>query len=171
MTPSTIAGVELLTTVQARAAEIIVGKQPQLRLAIACLIGGGHLLIDDVPGMGKTTLAHTLARLLGLRFSRVQFTSDMLPADILGVSVFEGSEAGFVFHPGPVFLEVVLADEVNRASPKTQSALLEAMEERQVTIDGTTRALPQPFFNRYRHLEAQLNIRSVFGSLAGHRFF
>ncbi|PWN57222.1 AAA family ATPase [Abyssibacter profundi] len=146
MTPSTIAGVELLTTVQARAAEIIVGKQPQLRLAIACLIGGGHLLIDDVPGMGKTTLAHTLARLLGLRFSRVQFTSDMLPADILGVSVFEGSEAGFVFHPGPVFSEVVLADEVNRASPKTQSALLEAMEERQVTIDGTTRALPQPFF-------------------------
>ncbi|MEC9406915.1 MAG: AAA family ATPase [Abyssibacter sp.] len=146
MTQAPIAGAELLQTVQTRAGEIIVGKQAQLRLATACLIAGGHLLIDDVPGMGKTTLAHTLARLLGLNFSRVQFTSDLLPADILGVSVFEGADTGFVFHPGPVFSEVVLADEVNRASPKTQSALLEAMEERQVTIDGVTRALPHPFF-------------------------
>lgn len=146
MPQSPTTGVQLLNDIQTRAGEIIVGKQAQLRLATACLIAGGHLLIDDVPGMGKTTLAHTLARLLGLNFSRVQFTSDLLPADILGVSVFEGAETGFVFHPGPVFSEVVLADEVNRASPKTQSALLEAMEERQVTSDGVTRALPQPFF-------------------------
>jgi len=139
-------GVDLLQSMQQRANEIIVGKQQQLKLATACLIAGGHLLIDDVPGMGKTTLAHTLARLFGLHFSRVQFTSDLLPADILGVSVFEGTDSGFVFHPGPVFSQVVLADEVNRASPKTQSALLEAMEEGQVTIDGVTRALPAPFF-------------------------
>ncbi len=139
-------GVALLQSMQQRANEIIVGKQHQLKLATACLIAGGHLLIDDVPGMGKTTLAHTLARLFGLEFSRVQFTSDLLPADILGVSVFEGADTGFVYHPGPVFSQLVLADEVNRASPKTQSALLEAMEEGQVTIDGVTRTLPAPFF-------------------------
>ncbi|MDD5249295.1 MAG: AAA family ATPase [Rhodocyclaceae bacterium] len=128
------------------AGRIILGKQHQLRLALACLLARGHLLIEDLPGMGKTTLAHTLARLLGLDFQRIQFTSDMLPADILGVSVFEREKGGFQFHPGPVFAQLVLADEVNRATPKTQSALLEAMEERQVTAEGQTRALPAPFF-------------------------
>lgn len=125
---------------------LILGKDTQIRLALACLLAHGHLLIEDLPGVGKTTLAQALARILGLDFSRVQFTSDLLPTDILGVSMYDASHAGFEFHPGPVFAQLVLADEVNRASPKTQSALLEAMEERQVTIDGATRVLPEPFF-------------------------
>lgn len=125
---------------------IILGKQVQLKLALTCLIARGHLLIEDIPGVGKTTLALALARVLGLHFQRVQFTSDLLPADILGVSIFEQSSSGFRFHPGPIFSQMVLADEVNRASPKTQSALLEAMEERQVTAEGDTRPLPDPFF-------------------------
>ncbi|WP_370307024.1 AAA family ATPase [Sinimarinibacterium flocculans] len=125
---------------------IILGKPAQLRLAMTCLLARGHLLIEDIPGVGKTTLALALARVLGLDFQRVQFTSDLLPADILGVSVYESREATFRFHPGPIFSQLVLADEVNRASPKTQSALLEAMEERQVTVEGTTRRLPEPFF-------------------------
>ena len=126
--------------------QVILGKQQQTKLAFACLLARGHLLIEDVPGVGKTTLALALARVLGLKFQRVQFTSDMLPADILGVSIFEQQSSSFRFHPGPIFAQLVLADEVNRASPKTQSALLEAMEERQVTAEGETRALPQPFF-------------------------
>ncbi len=130
----------------ATAAGIVLGKERQLRLAFACLVARGHLLIEDQPGVGKTTLAHTLARLLGLSFQRIQFTSDMLPADILGISVFDRDGGGFRFHPGPVFAQVVLADEINRATPKAQSALLEAMEERQVTVDGETRPLPVPFF-------------------------
>ncbi len=125
---------------------VILGKKNQLRLALACILARGHLLIEDLPGMGKSTLAHTLARVLGLEFRRVQCTSDLLPADILGVSVYDRNTATFKFHPGPVFTNVLLADELNRATPKTQSALLEAMEERQVTLDGETRPLPQPFF-------------------------
>ncbi|MBA4284524.1 MAG: AAA family ATPase [Xanthomonadaceae bacterium] len=125
---------------------IILGKERQLRLSLACLLARGHLLIEDLPGVGKTTLALALARVFGLHFQRLQFTSDLLPADILGVSIYDTGTGGFRFHPGPVFSEVVLADEINRASPKTQSALLEAMEERQVTSDGATRALPDPFF-------------------------
>jgi len=125
---------------------IILGKERQLRLALACLLAGGHLLIEDLPGVGKTTLAHTLARLLGLDFQRIQFTSDMLPADIIGVSIFDRETSSFRFHRGPLFAQVVLADEINRATPKAQSALLEAMEERQVTVDGETRILPTPFF-------------------------
>jgi len=123
---------------------IILGKSQQLQLALACLLARGHLLIEDVPGVGKTTLA--LARVLGLQFQRIQFTSDLLPADVLGVSIFEQGNNSFRFHPGPIFAQLVLADEINRASPKTQSALLEAMEERQVTVEGATRPLPQPFF-------------------------
>lgn len=125
---------------------IVLGKDRQLRLALACLLARGHLLIEDVPGVGKTTLALALSRVLGLAFQRVQFTSDLLPADIVGVSVFEREHGHFRFHPGPIFSQVVLADEVNRASPKTQSALLEAMEERQVSVEGATRGLPEPFF-------------------------
>jgi len=128
------------------AGRIILGKERELRLALACLIARGHLLIEDVPGVGKTTLAHVLARLIGLQFQRIQFTSDLLPADILGVSIFDRSTSAFRFHPGPVFAQLILADEINRATPKTQSALLEAMEERQVTADGATLALPEPFF-------------------------
>ena len=128
------------------AGHIILGKGHELRLALACLIARGHLLIEDVPGVGKTTLAHVLARLIGLQFQRIQFTSDLLPADILGVSVFDRGTSAFRFHPGPVFAQLILADEINRATPKTQSALLEAMEERQVTADGETFALPEPFF-------------------------
>lgn len=128
------------------AGQLIVGKSDTLRLALTCLLAGGHLLIEDVPGVGKTTLAHVLARLLGLDFQRVQFTADMLPADILGVSIYDRKEGQFHFHPGPVFTQLVLADEINRATPKTQSALLEAMEEHQVTADGETRELPEPFF-------------------------
>ena len=128
------------------ASRIILGKPDEIRLAAACLLAGGHLLIEDLPGMGKTTLAHTLARLLGLQFSRIQFTSDLLPADIIGVSIFEREHSGFRFMPGPIFAQLILADEINRATPKTQSALLEAMEERQVTAEGQTRTLPSPFF-------------------------
>ena len=125
---------------------IIVGKRPQVRDCVACLLAGGHLLIEDVPGVGKTTLAHALSVSLGLRFSRLQFTADLMPTDLIGVSVYERSKEAFVFHPGPVFAQVLLADEINRAGPRTQSALLEAMEEQQVTVDGETRPLPQPFF-------------------------
>jgi len=128
------------------ASTVILGKETQVRLALACLLARGHLLIEDLPGVGKTTLAHVLARSLGLHFQRIQFTSDMLPADILGVSIFERDSGGFKFHPGPIFAQVILADEVNRATPKTQSALLEAMEEHQVTAEGETRKLPEPFF-------------------------
>src|SRR5919206_4027728 len=128
------------------AGRIILGKESQVRLALACLLARGHLLIEDLPGVGKTTLAHVLARSLGLQFQRIQFTSDMLPADIIGVSVYERDSGGFKFHPGPIFAQVILADEVNRATPKTQSALLEAMEEHQVTAEGETRRLPNPFF-------------------------
>lgn len=125
---------------------IIIGKPEQIRLAFACLLARGHLLIEDMPGVGKTTLAHTLAVTLGLPWKRVQFTSDLLPADIIGVSIFNRAENRFEFHEGPVFSSVLLADEVNRAPPKAQSALLEAMEERQISLDGETRALPDPFF-------------------------
>jgi len=125
---------------------VLLGKEQQIRLALACLLSGGHLLIEDLPGMGKTLLSHALARVLGLSFNRIQFTSDLLPGDITGVSIFDRETGGFRFVPGPVFAQVVLADEVNRATPKTQSALLEAMEERQVTVDGQTRPLPAPFF-------------------------
>lgn len=125
---------------------VVLGKPEVLRLALSCLLARGHLLIEDVPGVGKTTLALAMARVMGLSFQRIQFTADLLPADILGVSIFEAHNAGFRFHPGPIFSQLILADEVNRASPKTQSALLEAMEERQVTIEGETRPLPTPFF-------------------------
>lgn len=125
---------------------IILGKEHKLRLALTCILAKGHLLIEDLPGVGKTTLAHTMAQLMGLQFSRIQFTSDMLPADVLGISVYEQNNNQFTFHPGPIFSNVLLADEINRATPKTQSALLEAMEEQQVTLDGKTRKLPKPFF-------------------------
>ncbi len=125
---------------------VIVGKSTQIQDCVACLLAGGHLLIEDVPGVGKTTLAHALARSFGLHFSRVQFTSDLMPSDLSGVSIYERAKEAFVFHPGPIFAQVLLADEINRASPKTQSALLEAMEEKQVTAEGETRALPTPFF-------------------------
>lgn len=125
---------------------IILGKERQIRLALTCLLSRGHLLIEDLPGVGKTTLAHALARILGLGFQRIQFTSDLLPSDVLGVSVYDRTSGGFQFHPGPIFHQVVLADEINRATPKTQSAFLEAMEEEQVTVEGETRPLPAPFF-------------------------
>jgi len=126
--------------------QIIVGKDSAIRLAVACLLGRGHLLIEDLPGVGKTTLSHALARSVGLQFRRIQFTSDMLPADIIGNSIFDREQQRFVFHSGPLFSQVILADEVNRATPKTQSALLEAMEENHVTVDGVTHPLPEPFF-------------------------
>jgi len=125
---------------------IVLGKPRQVRLCLTCLLARGHLLIEDVPGVGKTTLAHALARVLGLAWQRVQFTSDLLPADIIGVSVFDRADQQFKFRQGPVFTQLLLADEVNRASPRTQSALLEAMEERQVSVDGTSHRLPEPFF-------------------------
>jgi MoxR-like ATPase len=125
---------------------IIVGKRPQIEDCVACLMAGGHLLIEDVPGVGKTTLAHALAVSLGLKFARVQFTADLMPTDLVGVSVYERTKEAFVFHPGPVFTQVLLADEINRAGPKTQSALLEAMEEHQVSVENQTRELPAPFF-------------------------
>jgi len=140
MTPSS------LKNVIDSAGKVILGKEHQVRLSLACLLARGHLLIEDLPGVGKTTLAHVLARLLGLQFHRIQFTSDMLPADIIGVSVYDRDSATFKFHPGPIFAQLILADEVNRATPKTQSALLEAMEEHQVTAEGETRRLPEPFF-------------------------
>lgn len=126
--------------------QVILGKAPQIRLALTCLLAQGHLLLEDLPGMGKTTLAHALAQSLGLSYRRVQFTSDLLPADLTGFSIFDARSQQFNFQPGPVFSQVLLADEINRASPKTQSALLEAMEEQQVSIDGETRPLPTPFF-------------------------
>ncbi|MGQ0710529.1 MAG: AAA family ATPase [Rhodoferax sp.] len=125
---------------------VLLGKPQALRLAMACLIARGHLLLQDLPGMGKTVLAHALSKTLGLEHRRVQFTNDMLPGDLTGAQVFDRQQGGFVFHPGPIFTQVLLADEINRASPRTQSALLEAMEERQVSSDGTTRPLPEPFF-------------------------
>lgn len=127
-------------------AQVILGKDEQIQLALTCLVAQGHLLIEDTPGVGKTTLAHTIAQVMGLEFQRIQFTSDLLPADILGAAIYNREQAAFEFHKGPVFSNFILADEVNRATPKTQSALLEAMEERQVTVEGETRALPQPFF-------------------------
>jgi MoxR-like ATPase len=135
-----------ITRVIDAAGQIILGKEQPVRLALACVLARGHLLIEDMPGVGKTTLAHVLAKTLGLQFHRIQFTSDMLPADIIGVSIYERDTGGFKFHPGPIFAQVILADEVNRATPKTQSALLEAMEEHQVTTEGETRPLPSPFF-------------------------
>lgn len=125
---------------------LLLGKTHEVRLAFVALLSGGHLLIEDLPGLGKTTLAHALASSLGLQFQRVQFTSDLLPADVLGISIYEGHSRSFQFHPGPVFCNVLLADEINRAPPRTQSALLEAMAEQQVTLDGVTHALPDPFF-------------------------
>ncbi|OIP08102.1 MAG: AAA family ATPase [Betaproteobacteria bacterium CG2_30_68_42] len=139
--PRTVPG-EIVT----QASRVVLGKERQLKLALACLLAGGHLLIEDVPGVGKTTLAQALAKLLGMQFHRIQFTSDMLPADIIGVSVFDRDLGAFRFHPGPIFTQLLLADEINRATPKSQSALLEAMEERQVTAEGETRPLPSPFF-------------------------
>ena len=136
----------LLSEIVAAIGQVLLGKEQQVKLAVACLIGRGHLLLEDLPGMGKTTLAHCLAKVLGLQYERVQFTSDLLPADILGVAVFDKTQSAFQFHPGPVFTQVLLADEINRTTPKTQSALLEAMEEGQVTIEGETRPLPSPFF-------------------------
>lgn len=130
----------------AAAGKIILGKEHDLRLALACLIARGHLLIEDIPGVGKTTLAHLMAKLTGLQYQRIQFTSDLLPADIVGVSIFDRESSSFRFHPGPLFSQLILADEINRATPKTQSALLEAMEEHQVTADGQTLLLPEPFF-------------------------
>jgi len=149
--PAVSAGDPAKDIAQLRAAlqmldEIILGKARQLRLCVTCLLAGGHLLIEDVPGVGKTTLAHGIARALGLSFQRVQFTSDLLPADVVGVSIFEATANTFRFHPGPIFAQLILADEVNRATPKAQSALLEAMEERQVTVDGVSHPLPSPFF-------------------------
>jgi MoxR-like ATPase len=135
-----------LVTLVDQISTIIVGKRSQIEDCIACLLAGGHLLIEDVPGVGKTTLAHALAVSLGLKFSRVQFTADLMPSDLVGVSVYERSKEAFVFHQGPVFAQVLLADEINRAGPKTQSALLEAMEEQQVSVENETRALPRPFF-------------------------
>jgi len=129
-----------------RSSQLILGKEHELRLALACLLARGHLLIEDLPGMGKTTLVMVLAKLLGLSLRRVQFTNDILPADILGTNLYDPQTKKFDFHPGPIFAELVLADELNRATPKTQSACLQAMEERSVTIDGTTHALPDPFF-------------------------
>lgn len=137
---------DAITQLRRSAEEIILGKPDVLRLALTCLLAQGHLLIEDVPGVGKTTLALTLARLLGLDYRRTQFTSDLLPADVIGVSIFDKNTGAFRFQQGPIFAQLLLADEINRASPKTQSALLEAMEERQVTADGQTRELPAPFF-------------------------
>jgi len=135
-----------IETLVDRISTVILGKREEIGLALTCLFAGGHLLIEDLPGIGKTTLAKVLSRCLGLHFRRIQCTSDMLPGDILGISVFEQKSSSFVFHPGPIFTQVLLADEINRATPKTQSALLEAMEERQVTVEGKTRALDRPFF-------------------------
>src|SRR5271169_5957560 len=135
-----------LTAVLAQLNRVILDKELQIRMCVACLLARGHLLIEDIPGVGKTTLAHALAKSLGLSFQRVQFTSDLLPADVLGVSIFDRETGKFRFQQGPIFAELVLADEINRASPKAQSALLEAMEERQVTLDGQTMPLPEPFF-------------------------
>lgn len=136
----------LLNTAIQQISQVILGKNQQIKLALTCLIAKGHCLIEDQPGVGKTTLAHTIAQVMGLEFHRIQFTSDLLPADVLGVSVFNREQSKFEFHPGPIFSQFILADEINRATPKTQSALLEAMEEHQVTVEGETRELPSPFF-------------------------
>lgn len=135
-----------LNAIIAAAADILLGKESVIRLSLACLLARGHLLIEDLPGVGKTTLAHALAQLLGLEYRRIQFTSDLLPADVTGTSIYDRATGGFRFHPGPVFSQVLLADEINRATPKAQSALLEAMEEGQVSIEGETHKLPRPFF-------------------------
>jgi MoxR-like ATPase len=136
----------LIDSAVAEVGKVLLGKEPQIRLALCCLFARGHLLIEDLPGMGKTTLSHALADVLGLSWKRVQFTSDLLPADILGVSVYNRNDASFSFHPGPIFTQLLLADEINRTTPRTQSALLEAMGESQVTVEGETRPLPEPFF-------------------------
>jgi MoxR-like ATPase len=136
----------LIDTAVAEVGQVLLGKEAQIRLALCCLFARGHLLIEDLPGMGKTTLSHALADVLGLSWKRVQFTSDLLPADILGVSVYNRTDASFSFHPGPIFTQLLLADEINRTTPRTQSALLEAMAEGQVTVEGETRPLPDPFF-------------------------
>ena len=135
-----------LHAVASQVNDVIVGKPLQVRQALACMLAGGHLLIEDVPGVGKTTLAHALAISMGMQFKRIQFTSDLLPADVVGISIYTREKNGFEFHPGPIFTQLLLADEINRATPKTQSGLLEAMEEHQVSADGVTRALPEPFF-------------------------
>ncbi|MEM7465826.1 MAG: AAA family ATPase [Pseudomonadota bacterium] len=140
-------------------ADVIVGKNLQLKLSICCLLAGGHLLIEDLPGVGKTTLAQLLARLVGLEFQRVQFTSDMLPAEIIGAAIYDKNDASFRFHQGPIFTQLLLADEINRATPRAQSALLEAMEEKQVTAEGQTYPLPEPFF-----VIATQNPRDQFGT-------
>lgn len=137
---------QLLQALLQQLNQVILGKADAVANAVVCLLANGHLLIEDVPGVGKTTLAHTLAHSMGLQFARVQFTADLMPSDLTGVSIYERNKEQFVFHPGPVFSQVLLADEINRASPKAQSALLEAMEERQVSAEGKTYALPQPFF-------------------------
>ena len=137
---------ELIDSAIQQIGQVILGKQNQIKLALTCLLAKGHCLIEDQPGVGKTTLAHAIAQVMGLEFHRIQFTSDLLPADVLGVSVFNREQSQFEFHPGPIFSSFVLADEINRATPKTQSALLEAMEEYQVTVEGETRELPNPFF-------------------------
>jgi MoxR-like ATPase len=146
-TDNSIAGIRTdIETAVGAIESIILGKSTQIRLAVCCLLARGHCLIEDLPGVGKTTLSQTIARVFGLEFNRIQFTSDLLPADILGVSIFDPENQSFRFHPGPVFAHFVLADEINRATPKTQSALLEAMEEKQITVEGTTHALEDPFF-------------------------
>jgi len=137
---------QLIDKAIAQIGQIILGKNEQIKLALSCLLASGHCLIEDQPGVGKTTLAHAIAKVMGLDFHRIQFTSDLLPADVLGVSIFNRDQASFEFHPGPIFSPFILADEINRATPKTQSALLEAMEEHQVTVEGETRELPSPFF-------------------------
>ena len=144
LNPNSVAAA--MSKVLACAEQVILGKNQQLRLALTCMMARGHLLIEDQPGMGKTTLAHMLARVMGLEFQRVQFTSDLLPSDILGASIYDKDNGKFSFHPGPIFAQLVLADEVNRATPKCQSALLEAMEEQQITVEGNTYDLPKPFF-------------------------
>ncbi|MGA8278575.1 MAG: AAA family ATPase [Rhodanobacteraceae bacterium] len=144
--PSTVELRDALARAITQVNTVLLGKKREIRLAFVCLLAGGHLLIEDLPGVGKTTLAHALAATLGLRFQRVQFTSDLLPSDIIGVSVYERERGGFQFHPGPLFTQLLLADEINRATPKTQSALLEAMAEEQATVDGATHHLPLPFF-------------------------
>jgi len=143
---ATVLKASQITQLVDQVSTIIVGKHEQVMLSVICLLAGGHLLIEDVPGVGKTTLSQALARCLGLSYSRIQFTADLLPSDLIGVSVYERQREAFVFHPGPVFAQVLLADEINRAGPRTQSALLEAMEERQVSVEGETRPLPSPFF-------------------------
>jgi MoxR-like ATPase len=137
---------KFVETLVVEISRVLLGKEDKIKLALTCLLADGHLLIEDLPGMGKTTLSHALAKVFGLTYNRVQFTSDMLPADILGISIFDAQQQQFTFHQGPIFTQVLLADEINRTTPKTQSALLEAMEERQVTCEGKTYILPQPFF-------------------------